>query len=141
MGIVPAPLIELALNAEEPGLVGLIARVHGRFLRRSKPIGSLPAFAPYPAFPGSDYYAGSAPRSIHLQSSVASSGSVAERMVGVPMFRFSTLCPLGGMLYPWRCGMTAREETAVTKPGFPSLPAGNIKSGRSDRGTPSPIRP
>ena len=141
MGVCPAPLIELALNAEEPGLIGLIARVHGRFLRRSKSIGSLPAFATYPAFPSSDYYAGSVPRSLHLQSSVASSVSVAERRIGVPMFRLSTFCPLGGVLYPWRYGMTAFEKVAVTKPGLPGLPAGNIKSGRSDRSTPGPIRP
>lgn len=31
------PLIELALNAQEPGLIGLIIRVHGWFLRHRKP--------------------------------------------------------------------------------------------------------
>ena len=61
VGMASAPLIELALNAEEPSLVGLIVRVHGRFLRRGKSIGSLPAFAPCTAFPCADYYAGSAP--------------------------------------------------------------------------------
>ena len=61
VGIVPAPLIELALNAEEPSLCGPIIRVHGCFLRHHSPIGSLPAFALCTAFPCSDYYAGSVP--------------------------------------------------------------------------------
>ncbi|MGB8842759.1 MAG: hypothetical protein WCC64_17020 [Aliidongia sp.] len=61
VGICTAPLIEFALNAEEPSLIGLITRVHGWFLRLRNPIGSLPAFAVYAAFPRSDYYAGSVP--------------------------------------------------------------------------------
>jgi len=61
VGICTAPLIEFALNAEEPSLIGLITRVHGWFLRLRNPIDSLPAFAMYAAFPRSDYYAGSVP--------------------------------------------------------------------------------
>jgi hypothetical protein len=61
VGICPTPLVEFALNAEEPGLISLITRVHGWFLRLGKPTGSLPAFAMCAAFPRSDYYAGSVP--------------------------------------------------------------------------------
>jgi hypothetical protein len=61
VGICTAPLIEFALNAEEPSLISLITRVHGWFLRLRNPIGSLPAFAMYAAFPRSDYYTGSVP--------------------------------------------------------------------------------
>lgn len=57
----PAPLIEFALHAEEPGLIGPITQVHGWFLRLHNSVRSLPAFALYTAFPCSDYYAGSAP--------------------------------------------------------------------------------
>ncbi len=61
VGIGPAPLVELALNAEEPSLISLIIRVHGWFLRLRTPTVSLPAFAMCSAFPNSDYYASSAP--------------------------------------------------------------------------------
>ena len=59
--VLPTPLIQLALHAQEPGLVGLGIRVHGSFLRLRLPIDSLLAFAMWPAFPSSDYYASSAP--------------------------------------------------------------------------------
>ena len=61
VGIIPAPLIELALNAEEPSLISSFIRVHGCFLRLHSLSVSLPAFALYTAFPCADYYAGSAP--------------------------------------------------------------------------------
>jgi hypothetical protein len=62
------PLIQLALHAQEPGLVGLMIRVHGSFLRLRSPIGSLLAFAMWPAFPTSDYYASSVPLTPHPRS-------------------------------------------------------------------------
>jgi hypothetical protein len=61
VGVLSTPLIQLALHAQEPGLVGLMIRVHGSFLRLRLPIDSLLAFAMWPAFPTSDYYASSAP--------------------------------------------------------------------------------
>lgn len=61
IAVLSTPLIQLALHAQEPGLVGLMIRVHGSFLRLRLPIDSLLAFAMWPAFPTSDYYASSAP--------------------------------------------------------------------------------
>ena len=43
-------------------------RVHGSFLRLRSPIGSLLAFAMWPAFPTSDYYASSVPLTPHPRS-------------------------------------------------------------------------
>ena len=54
------PLIQFSLNAEYPGIICLEIQVHGLLLRHWRCIDSLPAFAMWPAFPISDYYAGSA---------------------------------------------------------------------------------
>ena len=43
------------------------------------------------------------------------------------------LRPLGGMLYPWRRGMTTAEEVVVTETAAAVPPAGNIKPDRTDR--------
>src|SRR5258708_334918 len=105
----PAPLIELALQAEEPGLISLITQVHGWFLRFRNSVGSLPAFAMYTAFPCSDYYAGSAPSIHHLQSPWLA--RLRRRAVNqgshVPVL---DLHLVGGILYPWRFRATLYEE-------------------------------
>src|ERR1700746_3518972 len=110
----PAPLIELALHAEEPGLISLIPQVHGWFLRFRNSVGSLPAFAMYTAFPCSDYYAGSAPSIYHLQSPWLA--RLRRRAVNqgshVPVL---DLHLVGGILYPWRFRATICEEIIVAE--------------------------
>jgi hypothetical protein len=95
------PLIQLALHAQEPGLVGLMIRVHGSFLRLRLPIGSLLAFAMWPAFPTSDYYASSVPLTPHPRSPriarVRHGRGITGSHVPIPDLR-----SLGGVLYPWR---------------------------------------
>src|SRR6201993_3503434 len=101
----PAPLIELALHAEEPGFISLIIQVHGWFLRLRNSVGSLPAFAMYTAFPCSDYYAGSVPSIHHLQSPWLARlrRRAANQGFHVPVL---DLHLVGGILYPWRCRAT-----------------------------------
>ena len=67
-GMLSTPLIQLSLHAQEPGLVGLMIRVHGSFLRLQTLIASLLAFAMWPAFPTSDYYASSVPMTLRPRS-------------------------------------------------------------------------
>jgi hypothetical protein len=47
----PAPLIEFALHAEEPGFINLIIQVHGWFLRLHNSVGSLPCLRHAHGFP------------------------------------------------------------------------------------------
>ena len=122
----PAPLIELALHAEEPGFISLIIQVHGWFLRLHNSVGSLPAFAMYTAFPCSDYYAGSAPSIHHLQSPWLARlrRRAANQGSHVPVL---DLHFVGGILYPWRFRATTCEEIIVAGSVNPDPSVENFK--------------
>jgi len=111
----PAPLIEFALHAEEPDLIGLITQVHGCFLHLHNSVGSLPAFAMYTAFPCSNYYAGSVPVINHLPSPWLARlrCRAVEQGSHVPALNLHLI---GGMLYPWRCRAISHiEENMVAE--------------------------
>ncbi len=75
----------------------------------SKPYPSLPPFAVCAAFPRSDYYGGSAPRSRHRQTCRLAGPLTSGARIGVPMFKGWTLGAVGGRLYPWQHGPRAQS--------------------------------
>lgn len=91
VGISLTPLIEFALNAEYPDLIGPMIRVHRSLLRLYKPIVFLLPFALCVAFPHSDYYESSALGVVHIWPSQRARLPTGQT-IQVPVFRLSTLC-------------------------------------------------
>jgi hypothetical protein len=135
-----ALLIEFALYAEYPSLIGLMIRVHVIASPQRLSIVVLLALALYTAFPCADYYASSALDTAPLRPSRLAQFR-AGRTVRVPVFRSSTCVWLGGVLYPWRCG--ERACWSLSRPGrviVRVLQQGELSPAASDRFSPTPSR-
>jgi hypothetical protein len=133
-------LIKFALHAEYPGLASLIIRVHRFLLRHTYSIVFLLPFAMCAAFPHSDYYGSSALGVVRLRSSRLA-WFLARQTIRVPVFRYSTLVPLDGELYPWRYWRRAKRAIPVST----TMPAVSSRDGTnpaaSDRISSSAITP
>lgn len=70
-------------------------------------------FALRAAFPRSDYYGRSALGVVHLRPSRRAQFRTGQT-IRVPVFRFPTLMPIGGELYPARCGRQGHESLPVS---------------------------
>src|SRR5262249_36950605 len=103
-GIIPAPLIELALNAEEPSLISPFIRVHGCFLRHHSLSVPCPP-SPCARLSRAPTTTRAPPLDPPSPVSAASSGPFPSNGSRFPCSGFD-LYPLGGMLWPWRYGTT-----------------------------------
>ena len=121
VGICFAPLIELALNAQEPGLIGLIIRVHGWFLRHRKPRRFPACLRHVHGFPVRGLLRRLRPQQPTL-TGLARLARVPrpERSVWVPMFQRLTSCSLGGVLCHWRFWMAVMEDTPTSNSNIES---------------------
>ena len=74
------------------------------------------------AFPRSDYYGGSAPRSRHRRTCRLAGHRGSGARIEVPMFKGETLGAVGGRLYPWQHGPHAKSGRGggVPMSGTPS---------------------
>lgn len=113
VGIRLTPLIEFALNAEYPDFVCPKIHVHGSLLRLYNPIVFLLPFALYAAFPHSDYYESSALGVVPIWPSQRARLPTGQT-IQVPVFRFPTLVPLGGELYPVQCGRWGKGASPIS---------------------------
>jgi hypothetical protein len=115
VGICFAPLIELALNAQEPDLIGPIIRVHGWFLRHRKPRRFPACLRHVHGSPVLGLLRRLRPLNLTL-SGLARCARVPqpEQSVRVPMFQRLTLRSVGGVLCPWRYRIAVeKERTAI----------------------------
>lgn len=106
VGIRLAPLVEFALNAEYPSLIGLAIRVHRSFLRHT----SLPSSLRHVrGFPALRLLRKLRPRSRPFPAVAASPVPIwaDDPSSRVPI---RDLMSLGGELYPWRCGARVIES-------------------------------
>jgi hypothetical protein len=92
--------VQLLLHVQEPLPVGCGCHIHGFPLRHRSCAHLLPPFALCAAFPRSDYYEGSAPRSRLRWTWQLAGFRLSGARVEVPVFRQETHGALGGQLRP-----------------------------------------
>ena len=102
--------MKFALDAPEPVLIGLRRRIRGFPRRHARFTHGLPPFAMCAAFPRSDYYGGSAPRTRPRQTWWLAGARSSSARLGVPVFTALTRGAVGGRLCPWQRGPLPRSR-------------------------------
>ena len=99
--------VQLSLLVLEPAPIEHRRHIHGFPQRRGNRTHLLPPFAPYAAFPRSDYYGGSAPHPRRRWTWQLAEFRIPGARIEVPVFTGGTLGSVGGRLYPWQRGLLA----------------------------------